>query len=95
MYALCSGKSETDVKVLRSILAQLEFSWLVRDYDDRLGVPFRHRLYVPEIHPITKEPFCEREDEAHVLKVGYSTTVKESFCVYTSCMETEKCTHTS
>ena len=94
MYALCSGKSETDVEVLRSILAQLEFSWLVCDYDDRLGVPFRHRLYVPEIHPITKEPFCEREDEAHVLKVGYSTTVKE-ICVYTSCMESEKCTCTS
>ena len=38
--------SETGVEVLRSILVQLEFSWLVRDYDDRLGVPFRHCLHV-------------------------------------------------
>lgn len=68
-WLLHLGKSETETEVLRSILSQLEFAWLVRDYDDRLGVPFRHRLYVPENHPITKEPFCEREDEAHVLKV--------------------------
>ena len=26
-------------------------------------------LYVPELHPETGEAFCEREDEAHVLKV--------------------------
>ena len=60
---------------MRSILAQLEFSHLVRDYHDRLGIPFRYHLYVPEIHPITNEPFCEREDEAHVLKVYYRYSV--------------------
>ena len=64
-----TGKTETDTEAMRSILAQLEFSHLVRDYSDRLGVPFRHHLYVPETHPITNTPFCEREDEAHVLKV--------------------------
>ena len=63
------GKTETETEVLRSILAQLEFAWLVGDYEDRLGIPFRRHLYVPEKHPITKDPFCEREDEAHVLKV--------------------------
>ena len=49
--------------------SNLEFSHLVRDYHDRLGIPFRYHLYVPETHPITNQPFCEREDEAHVLKV--------------------------
>ena len=68
---VCSlGKTETYTEVLCSILVQLEFAWLVRDYDERLGVSFCHHLYVPENHPITKHPFCEREDEAHVLKVG-------------------------
>jgi len=64
-----TGKTETTAEVLRSILAQLDFSYTVRDFHDRQGVPFRHHLYVPEIHPETNLPFCEREDEAHVLKV--------------------------
>ena len=65
----CTGKTETDTEVMRSVLAQLEFSYLVRDYSDRLGVPFRQHLYVPETHPITNTPFCEREDEAHVSRL--------------------------
>ena len=68
---VCSlGKTETYNEVLCSILAQLELAWLVHDYDERLRVPFCHHLYVPENNPITKQHFCEREDEAHVLKVG-------------------------
>ena len=63
------GKTETPTEVLRSILAQLEYSYLVRDYSDRQGVPFNQHLYVPETHPVSNAPFCEREDEAHVLKV--------------------------
>ena len=54
--------------MLRSILAQLEFAHIVREYDDR-GVKFRSHLHVPEVHPLTKEVFLEREDEGHVLKV--------------------------
>ena len=30
---------------------------------------FLFYMYVPEIHPLTGEPFHEREDEAHVFKV--------------------------
>ncbi len=30
-------------------------------------------MYVPEVHPITKCPFHEREDEAHVFKVCYKS----------------------
>ena len=63
------GKTETPTKVLLSILAQLEYSYLVRDYSDRQGVPFNQHLYVPQTHPVSNAPFCEREDEAHVLKV--------------------------
>lgn len=64
-----AGKTETDTEVLRSILAQLEYHYLVQHYSDNLGIPFRHHLYVPEKHPVINAPFCEREDEAHVLKV--------------------------
>ena len=54
--------------MLRSILAQIHFTWVVRKYDDE-GIPFRTHLHVPEVHPDTNEIFFEREDEGHVLKV--------------------------
>ena len=63
---------------LRSILSQYEYSYQVRQWDNE-GVPFRTHIYVPEMHPISQMPFCEREDEAHVLKVSaYSYTVRKS-----------------
>ena len=54
--------------MLRSILAQLEFTYTVHQYDED-GIPFRTHLYVPEVHPDTGELFMEREDEGHILKV--------------------------
>ena len=62
------GNKETEVDMLRSILSQLEFTHIVRQYDDS-GVPFRTHLYVPEVHPDSGTVFLEREDEGHVLKV--------------------------
>lgn len=56
--------------MLRSILSQLEYQHQVRLWDEK-GVPFRTYMYVPEVHPITKRKFHEREDFAHVLKVTY------------------------
>lgn len=55
--------------MLRSILAQFEFSYQIRKYDEQ-GIPFRTHLYVPEVHPVTGTTFYEREDEAHVLRVS-------------------------
>ena len=63
-----SGKDETRAEKLRSILAQLEYRYQIGVFNAQ-GVPFRRHLYVPEIHPITQTGFCEREDEAHILKV--------------------------
>ncbi len=60
--------SETPEDKLRSILAQLEFSHRVVQYD-KAGVPFCTHIYVPEIHPITGSEYHEREDDAHVFKV--------------------------
>lgn len=60
---------EERVDKLRSILAQLEFSHVVCDYDRR-GVPFQTHLHVPEVHPVTGHHWYEREDPAHVLKVS-------------------------
>ena len=53
---------------MRSILAQFDYTNLVLEWTSK-GVPFQTHLYVPEVHPVTKMAFCEREDEAHVLKV--------------------------
>ena len=63
-----TGKTETPVEMLRSIMAQLHFQHEVLEYEKK-GVPFHSYMYVPEIHPLTGEPFHEREDEAHVFKV--------------------------
>lgn len=53
---------------MRSILAQLDYKYQVDCWCEQ-GIPFRNHLYVPEIHPVTKMGFCEREDEGHVFKV--------------------------
>lgn len=66
--SLPSGKSEGMADKLRSIVAQFELRHCLQQWEEK-GVPFRTHLYVPEVHPVTGEAFCEREDEAHVLKV--------------------------
>ena len=55
-YSLCIGKGETEVDMLRSILSQIHFTWVVRKYDDE-GIPFRTQFHVPEVHPDTNEIF--------------------------------------
>lgn len=61
------GKTETVTEKFRAILAQLEYSFTVNEWQNQ-GVPFKNN-YVPEVHPATGFPFHEREDEAHVFKV--------------------------
>lgn len=68
MFVSCTGKSEGLVDKLKSILAQFEFAYQVREWEAK-GIPFSTYLYVPELHPETHMPFCEHEDEAHLLKV--------------------------
>ena len=75
-----TGRDETEVDMLRSILAQLEYRYQVRTWDTA-GVPFRTCMYVPEIHPATKAEFHEREDFAHVLKVIFDDLILESVCI--------------
>jgi hypothetical protein len=65
---VCTGKKETKADRLRSILGQLEFSMIIKDWEKK-GVNFIDHLYVPEQHPVTNEVFCEMEDEGHVFKV--------------------------
>ena len=60
---------------MRSILSQYEYIYQVCKFDNE-GIPFRTHLYVPEIHPVSQMPFCEREDEAHVLKVSKTNTTR-------------------
>ena len=58
------------VDKLRSILAQLDYSYEIKRWDQE-GVNFSQHIYVPEVHPITGQFFLEREDEAHVFKVRF------------------------
>ncbi len=67
-----AGQKETEADMLRSILAQLEFAYIVRDFD---GVPFRSHLHCLEVHPETGTVFCKHEDAGHVLTVIIMTPV--------------------
>ena len=79
LFSLCAGKNESIAEKLRSIISQLEFRFVLEQWEEK-GVQFRTYLYVPEVHPGTNEVFCEREDEAHVLKVHCDYTCT---CAYT------------
>ncbi len=59
--------------MLRSILSQLQYTYLVHKWD-REGIPFKQHVYVPEVHPLTGKTYHEREDEPHVLKVHCTCT---------------------
>lgn len=50
-YVSCLGK-RTEMEMYQSVLAQLEFTYIVQKYD-AAHVPFRTHLHVPEIHPTT------------------------------------------
>ena len=85
MYSLSiyPGKTEGLKEKVRSILAQFEFQYRIRQWEEK-GVPFRTYLYVPETHPESNCGFCEREDEAHVLKVS-SLYRSVMLCVIHTC----------
>ena len=63
------GKDETTVEKLWSIMAQLEYTYQINSWHAK-GVPFKHHVYIPEVHPTTGIEFCERENEGHVFKVS-------------------------
>ena len=64
-------EEESDIDMLRSILAQLEYQYQVCTWDSK-GIPFRTYMYIPEVHPITGNNYHEREDFAHVLNVVFN-----------------------
>ena len=66
-----ADKTETLTEMLRAILAQREFTYIVNEWH-RKGVPFKDHLYVSEIHPDTGVEFCEQEDKGHVFKISTS-----------------------
>ena len=59
---------EEKIEKVRSILSQLEYRYQVLKWNS-VGVPFCTYMYIPEVHPITKSEFHEREDFGHVYKV--------------------------
>ena len=80
---LLESREETIEEKLRSILAQMDFTYTVRKWDEQ-GVSFMSHVYVPEVHPITNSIFHEREDEGHVLKVHTYIYVHVNVANYTS-----------
>lgn len=67
-HSFSSGEKETLHAKLKSILAQLEYTYQVRSWQSK-GVPFDMAMYVPENHPESGDVFYEHEDAAHLLKV--------------------------
>ena len=59
---------ETDKDCLRSIIAQLLYRHKIAEFEIE-GIYFRTHAYIPEIDSVTGQPFHEREDHNHVLKV--------------------------
>ena len=59
------GQPETVTDMMRSILAQLEYKYQNLECE-RKGVPFPQHVYVPEIHPVSKQVYWEMEDKPHV-----------------------------
>ena len=72
------SQGHTVTCMLRSILAQLDYSYQINHWNS-VGVPFKDHLHVPEVHPLTGVLFCEREDEGHVFKVVITIFV---LCMY-------------
>ena len=66
------GKEEDEADMLRSILAQFEYSLRVKQHCSD-GVPFDKYLHIPETHKLTGTVVCQREDEGHLFKV-YSSS---------------------
>lgn len=65
---------ESIVEKLRSILSQLEYTYVVHEWTER-GIPFQYHFYVPEILPESGTPFLEREDETRAFKVQSTTVI--------------------
>lgn len=70
-WIIIVGQEESIADKLHSILAQLDFSMVVKQWEQQ-GIMFsqHQHLYVQEIHPITGKRLCEMEEEGHVFKVS-------------------------
>ena len=64
------GKEEDKADMLRSILAQFEYSSKVKQYCAD-GVSFDKHLHIPEEHKLAGNVMCQREDEGHLFKVQF------------------------
>ena len=73
IFVIATGKKETTADDLRSIVAQMEYSYQIRLWTGK-NVPFTTHLYVPKAHSITRPTSHEREGEGHVFKVHKSSS---------------------
>lgn len=82
MCCVVIGKEETETDMLRSILAQFEYTSKVKQYCAD-GVAFDKHLHIPEVHKLSGNVVCQREDEGHIFKVKTClfTFLLIQFCV--------------
>ena len=66
-YPFRPNTPESLLDKLRSLIGTYRFRARVNEYKLQ-GIDFSTYLYVPEVDPVTKEIFHEREDHCHILK---------------------------
>ena len=66
-YPFRSNTPESFLDKLRSSIGTYRFRARINEYTLQ-GIDFSTYLYIPEVDPVTKEIFHEREDHCHVLK---------------------------
>ena len=66
------GVDEDLCAKMKSILSQMEYGYQISGWVSK-GVRFDYHLYVPEVHSDSGSLYYENEDDAHILKVSYST----------------------
>ena len=66
-YPFRPNTPESYLDKMRSLVATYRFRHSIKKFKDD-GVDFSQYLYVPEVDPITRDVFHEREDHCHILK---------------------------
>ena len=91
LYLGLNTALETRKDCLRSIIAQLFYRHKILD-PEKQGQNFLIFAYQPEIDKVTGQPFHEREDHNHVLKVITPELI--NFCVLSLRVKQRIASHT-
>ena len=74
-YPFRRNAPESFLDKLRSLIATYRFRARIAEMKQQ-GIDFSTFLYVPEVDPITKDIFHEREDHCHILRRAWKHTTE-------------------